>query len=157
MKHFSNKWISSKQARKQRKYRYNAPLHLRHKLISANVNKELRSKYGRSIPLRKGDKVKVMRGKLRGKEGKVDKINLKKLRVSIEGIQKQKKDGTKVNLYFNPSKLQIKELNLEDKERVKAIEKSREIIKQGEKKNPENKKFSGSLNSGGIKDVPEKK
>jgi len=115
---FSTKWISSKQARKQRKYRANAPLHLRHKFISSNLSKELRKKYGkRNFPLRKGDKVKIMRGKFSGKDGKIGSVNLKKLRVSIEGIQRQKKDGTKINVYFHPSKLQILEFSLEDKER----------------------------------------
>jgi ribosomal protein L24 len=41
------------------------------------------------------------------------------MRVSIEGIQIQKKDGTKVNVYIQPSNIQIQELNLEDKERIK--------------------------------------
>ncbi|MEM3405648.1 MAG: 50S ribosomal protein L24 [Candidatus Pacearchaeota archaeon] len=122
-KKFSIKWKSSKQKRKQRKYRFNAPLHIRKKLISANLSKELRKKYNRrSFPLRKGDLVKIMRGSFKGKSGKIEKINLKKLKVSIEGIQKQKKDGTKINIWFDPSKLQIIELNLEDKKRLKKLE-----------------------------------
>ena len=132
-KEFSTKWIASKQKRKQVKYRENAPLHIKHKLMSSNLNKELRKKYSRrSFPIRKGDKVKIMRGKFSGKEGKINKVDLKRLRVSIEGIQTQKKDGTKVNVYFNPSKLQIQELNLEDKKRLGAIQKKNNI-KPGEK------------------------
>lgn len=122
-KKFSIKWKSSKQKRKQRKYRFNAPLHIRKKLISANLSKELRKKYNRrSFPLRKGDLVKIMRGSFKGKSGKIEKVNLKKLKVSIEGIQRQKKDGTKINVWFDPSKLQIIELNLEDKKRLKKLE-----------------------------------
>jgi large subunit ribosomal protein L24 len=121
---FSKKWKASKQKRKQRKYRAMAPLHIRHKLMSANLSKALRKKYGRrSFPIRKGDDVKVMRGKFKNKTGKVGKVNLQKLRVSIEGLQIQKKDGTKVNVYFKPSNLQIQELNLEDKARVKRLKK----------------------------------
>jgi len=119
---FSNKWKRSKQKRKQRKFKANAPLHTRHKLVSGNLSKELRKKYGkRSLPVRKGDEVKVMRGKFKGKKGKINEINLTKLRASIEGIQRQKKDGTKVNVYFNPSNLQIQTLNLEDKNRNKVL------------------------------------
>ncbi len=130
-KKFSTQWKSSKQTRKQRKYLANAPLHLRHKLLSANLSKELRKKYKRrSFPVRKGDKVKIMVGKFKGKEGKVGSVDLKKLRVTIEGIQRQKKDGTKINVYFHPSNLQILELNLEDKERIKALE--RKIKKEEE-------------------------
>lgn len=124
---FSKKWKSSKQARKQRKYLMNMPLHLRHKIMSANLSKELRKKYNRrSFPIRKGDIVKIIDGSFKGKVGKINKVDLKKTRVSIEGIQKQKKDGTKINVYFYPSKLQIIELNLDDKERIKAITKQKE-------------------------------
>lgn len=121
---FSARWKGSRQVRKQRKYRLNAPLHIRHRLISANLKKELREKYKRrNFPLRKNDTVKVMRGKFKKKTGKISSVNLKKLKVSIEGIQVQKKDGTKVNVYFDPSNLQIIELNMEDKERIKSLEK----------------------------------
>jgi large subunit ribosomal protein L24 len=120
---FSTHWIGSKQPRKQRKYRYNLPLHLRHKLMSANLTKDLRKKYGRrNVPVRKNDVVKVMRGKFKKKTGKVSIVNLKKLKVAIESLQVQKKDGTKVNVYFDPSNIQITELNLDDKERTKSLE-----------------------------------
>jgi large subunit ribosomal protein L24 len=120
---FSTKWKSSKQKRKQRKYRFNASLHTRKKMISAHLSKELKKKYSkRSIPLRKKDVVKVTRGNLKGKTGKVNIVSLKKLKVSIEGLQRQKKDGTKINIFFEPSNLQITELNLEDKKRLKILE-----------------------------------
>ena len=55
-KQFSTQWNASKQPRKQRKYLANAPLHKRHKFMSANLIKELRKKYGkRNFPVRKGD------------------------------------------------------------------------------------------------------
>ncbi|MCD6381372.1 MAG: 50S ribosomal protein L24, partial [Candidatus Aenigmarchaeota archaeon] len=66
-KKFSKKWVSSKEPRKQRKYRYNAPLHIRQKLVSAHLTKELRNELGiRSLPVRKNDRVKIMRGKFKG-------------------------------------------------------------------------------------------
>jgi len=89
-------------------------------MLGANLSKELRAKYNkRSIPVKKGDKVKIMVGKFKKKEGKVVDVDLRTMRVSIEGIQIQKKDGTKVNVYIQPSNIQIQELNLEDKERIK--------------------------------------
>lgn len=134
-KQFSKKWKASKQARKQRKYLANLPLHLRHKLMNCSLSKELRKKYGRrSFPVRKNDIVRVMDGSFKGKTGKVNNVNLKKLKLSIEGIQRQKKDGTKVNIYFFPSKLRITELNLDDKERLKSINKKK--ITTGEKNAP---------------------
>ncbi len=121
---FSTSWKSSKQVRKQRKYRFHAPLHLRHKMLRAQLSKELRKKYRRrNFSLRKGDHVKVMRGSFKKKEGKVISIDLKKRVVIIEGIQRSKKDGSKIPVLFDPSQLMIKELILEDKERLKALEK----------------------------------
>lgn len=120
---FSTQWVGSRQPRKQRKYLANAPLHIRHKFISANLTKELRKKYGkRNFPVRKGDNVKVMVGEFKGKLGKIESVDLIKTRVLIAGIFRTKKDGTKVNVYFNPSNLQIRELNLDDKKRKAAIE-----------------------------------
>ncbi len=127
---FSSKWKSSIQKRKKAKYRANAPLHLRHKLVSCNLSKELRRKYGRrNAPLKKGDNVKIFRGKFKGKQGKVNHVDLGKLKVSIEGIQQQKKDGTKVNVYLDPSNLQIRELNL-DKKREESLNRKNALNKK---------------------------
>ena len=71
---FSTSWKSSKQPRKQRKYLANAPLHLKRKLLSVNLSKALREKVGkRNVVVKKGDKVKAMRGKFKNKQGKVSK------------------------------------------------------------------------------------
>ncbi|MEM4605525.1 MAG: 50S ribosomal protein L24 [Candidatus Pacearchaeota archaeon] len=132
-KEFSKKWKSSKQPRKQRKYLYNLPLHLRQKLLSANLEKSLRKKYGvRNIELVKGDEVKVMRGNFKGKTGKVDKIERKNNRVSIEGITKTKKDGTKVQVWFHSSKLKIIKLKEEDRRRFKNLEKKKQTAEKKE-------------------------
>lgn len=130
-KQFSTKWKGSKQPRKQRKYLARAPLHLKRKLLSANLDKSLRERYQkRSFSLRKGDTVKIMRGSFKGKTGKIENVDVKRIRVSIEKIQRSKRDGTKVNVFFKPSNLQIKELNLDDKERIKSIEKKIKKEKQ---------------------------
>lgn len=122
-KEFSKAWNASSKARKQRKYRHNAPLHLKRKFFSSNLSKELRKKYSRrNIEIRKGDTVKVMRGESKAKRGKITGFDNEKIKVYVEGIQKSKKDGTKVNISFDPSKLQIVELNAEDKKRIKKIE-----------------------------------
>jgi len=121
-KRFSKSWKSSKQPRKQRKYLANAPIHIRKKMISTNMSKELRKKYGkRSIQLRKGDTIKIMRGKFRGKQGKVTDIKQKIFGISVEGIQRKKQDGSKVNVKLQPSNLQIIELNTEDSKRSKFL------------------------------------
>lgn len=119
---FSRKWKRSKQPRKKRKYKARAPLHLKYKMLGAHLSKELKKKYSkRAITLRKGDIVKIVRGMFRKKQGKVSAINTKKGIAYIEGIQRTRRDGTKINVPFNPSNLIITELNLEDKKRIKKI------------------------------------
>ena len=123
MKNWSKHWKSSKKPKKQRKYRFNAPLHIRHKFIVSNLSKELRKKYGfRSLPLRKGDTVLIMQGKFKGKKAKVERIDLKNLKVYLEGINVTKQSGIKVAIPFDASKLQIIDLNLDDKRRMEIIE-----------------------------------
>ncbi len=140
-KHFSTHWKSSKKPRKQRKYLANAPLNLRRKFMSSNLSKELRKKYGkRNIPLRKGDMVRIMRGRFRKKTGKITVVYTKKMKVEVENMQIKKQDGSKANVKFNPSFLQITELNLEDRKRNKILieEKNKSEnrkINQGEEKN----------------------
>ncbi|MAG38425.1 50S ribosomal protein L24 [Candidatus Pacearchaeota archaeon] len=135
-KKFSTAWKASKQPRKQRKYKANAPLHTRHKFLSANLSKALREKYGkRSLPLRKGDEVLVMRGSFKKKRAKVVSVSSKDLKVTLENIQRTKKDGTKISVNFSPSVLQIQDLILEDKERIKALNRG----KKGSETKPENK------------------
>ena len=120
---FAASWKRSVQPRKQRKYRHNAPLHIRQKLVSAHLSKELRKKYSRrSINIRKGDNVKVMRGQFRNKQGKVEEVDLKKILVYISGIEVSKKDGTKARKPVHPSNLLVTELNIDDKMRSKVLE-----------------------------------
>jgi large subunit ribosomal protein L24 len=134
-KEFSTSWKGSKQARKQRKFVAKAPQHIRGKLISAHLSKDLRVKYSRrSFQLRKGDIVKIMNGEYKGKSGKVSLINSMSLRVAIEGIQITKKEGSKANIYFQPSNLMITELNLDDKRRVDSIKKDEKKVEKMEAK-----------------------
>jgi len=117
---FKKSWKASSQPRKQRKYAAKAPLHIKNKLVSANLSEDLRKKHSmRNITLRKGDSVLIMRGKFRGKKGKVTKILLKTSKIIIDGIQIKKKDGSKIDLKMEPSNLQIQELNMDDKKRFK--------------------------------------
>jgi large subunit ribosomal protein L24 len=113
----------STQPRKQRKFIYKAPLHIRHKLMSVTLSEELREQYGRrSLPVKKGDTVKVMRGDFRDHEGKIEKVELKNYRVMIEGMSVQKPDGNKVYHPVHPSNLMIIELDMEDEERNDIVE-----------------------------------
>lgn len=135
-KEFSKEWRASSKPRKQKKYLAKAPLHIKRKQLSTNLAKDLRKKQGtRNVELRKGDKVKILRGKYKGKEGKITKIITKTLKTYIEGIQTTKQDGSKVDVPIRPSNLQIIELNLEDKKRFKKTQNTKKEIKSVTKEN----------------------
>lgn len=110
---FSNAWRASSKPRKQRKYVFNAPLHIKVKMLNAHLSKDLGKKYGtRSLRLRSGDKVKIMRGNSRGKEGKIERVFTKLGVVYITGFERQKADGSKLMLPFQPSNLQIVQIGI---------------------------------------------
>jgi len=124
------------QPRKQRKMLFQAPLHIRFKHFSAPLSPSLKaSHHVNSIPVRTGDTVRIMRGDRKGSEGKVTKIDRKKYRLFIEGVTREKVDGTAVQAPIHPSKVMITSLNLDDKWRSKSlkIEVAKEVEKVGEK------------------------
>jgi large subunit ribosomal protein L24 len=120
---FSTTWKSSKQPRKQRKYRFNSPAHIKRKFLGAHLSKELRTKYKkRGITVVKGDTVKIVRGQFKKKTGKVSKVDYQNYKVYIEGIENIKKDGNKTQIPITPSNLIITTLKLDDKKRVALLE-----------------------------------
>ena len=122
---FVKSWKSSIQPRKQRKYRYNAPYHTLTKFLTVTLSKELRQKQGkRNIPIRAGDKAKILRGSHKGKTGNIERVSRELRKVYIGGIEQTRKDGNKSLVPFEPSNLMITELNLKDKRRIKGEKKS---------------------------------
>ena len=118
---FNKSWNSSKQPRKQVKFRANAPNHIKRTLMGSTLDKPLREKYGRrNIEVRKGDEVKIMRGKFKGKQGKVGEVDVGNCRIQVNGIQRTKAGGEKLITWFHPSKVKIIILNTDDNRRLKS-------------------------------------
>jgi len=129
---------------KQRKRLFQAPDHIRYKHFAAPLSPELRKTYGtRSLPVRRGDTVRIMRGDRKGFEGKVSSVDRKKFRIYIEGLTREKVDGTTVFVPVHPSKVMITKLNLDDKWRRKILERRKkakeaaEAVEKVEEKAPE--------------------
>ncbi len=124
-KEWSPEWTGSSQPRKQRKYRCNAPLHIRRKFLSAHLSPELRERFGtRSMVLRKGDGVLVMKGEFKGIRGSVERVDTKRSKIYMEEIKVKKVDGSEVQKALEPSNLMITKLSLDDKRRQSVIERS---------------------------------
>lgn len=112
----------------QRKRLFQAPLHLRYKQFAAPLSAELKRARGfNALPVRRGDTVRIMRGDRKGIEGKVSKIDRKNYRISVEGVTREKVDGTAIPVLIHPSKVMIINLNLDDKWR-------RDMVNRKEKK-----------------------
>lgn len=100
-------------AKTERKKRYSAKLHRKKKLMHVHLSKDLRAKLKgrkRAVLVRKGDKVKVMRGTHAGFAGKVARVNYNKMKVYLEGLSVKNARGTEMLLPFEPSNLILIEL-----------------------------------------------
>ena len=116
---------------KQRKMLFQAANHRRHKHFAAPLSSELKASRGvRALPVRSGDSVRIMRGYHKGFEGKVTRIDRKKYRIYVEGLTREKVDGTTIFVPIHPSKVMITRLNLDDKWRKKILERKKEARKK---------------------------
>ncbi|VDM94771.1 unnamed protein product [Onchocerca ochengi] len=116
-----NHFVSSS-ARKARKAHFNAPSHIRRKLMSAPLTKDLRNKHGiRSIPIRIDDEVTVTRGHYKGNAGRVMRVYRKKFVIHIDKITREKANGSTVHIGIHPSKVALTKLKM-DKDRRAMIE-----------------------------------
>lgn len=114
--------MKSKKPSKQRKMLYNAPLHIRHKFLSAHLSKDLIKRWKkRSLSVRKGDEVKVMRGEFKGTIGKISDVDLKRLKVYIENVKRKKVSGEEVHVPVSPSNLLLINPVMDDKKRLDII------------------------------------
>mgnify|MGYP001416956351 CR=1 FL=1 len=102
---------------------YRAVNNIRSKQIGTTLSKQLRQKYHRrSIRIVNGDTVKILRGEYKGIDGKVTKISLDKNSIAVEGVQREKLKGGKIDLYIHSSNAVITSLNTEDNWRIKKLE-----------------------------------
>ena len=128
--------MSSKQPRKQRLAHYTAPYHRRHREMSAPIDRGLRERqlsrgfmYPRAIPVRKGDRVMIVRGEGKtGSASKIAKIDRKARKVYVEGFTYFKSDGTELQRPIDASNLVIINPDWSDVRRRKLLNRVNESI-----------------------------
>ena len=98
--------------------------------MSNNLRKDHNTKSMRVV---KGDTVKIMRGEYKGVEGKVEKLNTVKGKLSIEGVQREKIKGGQVKVQIHASNVRITSLHLDDKYRKNKIGNQEQINKSSRK------------------------
>ncbi|MDP2973944.1 MAG: 50S ribosomal protein L24 [Candidatus Diapherotrites archaeon] len=127
--------IESSKPKKQRKYLYSKPLHKRQKDLSGHLSKKLRQALGkRSLQLRKGDTVRVMKGAKRNSEGKIMSVDYKKSTVCIEKLTRKKTDGTEIPLPVKACNLLVTDVDRSDSRRFKKQPKGEKAAEKHEAK-----------------------
>jgi large subunit ribosomal protein L24 len=87
------------------------------------LSENLRSKYKRrSARPRVGDSVRIIRGEFKDVEGKVTKVLVRKGKINVEGVNKEKMAGGTAPLPIDSSKVMITQLNMDDKTRKRKLE-----------------------------------
>lgn len=125
---WSKFWKSSTQKRKQRKYLFNAPLSVKHRLVNVALSKELRKEHGtRSVPVRVGDFVTIETGQFKKQSGKVTKVSLARTKVYVENVGVKRSDGSQNQYPIHPSNLVITKLDLTDKARADKLKLVKEV------------------------------
>ena len=122
----------SKSPRKQRRRVQNATLHERKNMLKCRLDEFLQEEYGlRSLVVKKGDLVRIMRGQFRDTEGKVTEVSYKKGVVYLDNATITKADGKESSVPIHPSNLLLVKLELND-ERKTLIEKKVMTVAESE-------------------------
>ncbi len=108
---------------KQRKRQANADKNTRRKQMSAHLSEDLMLEFDRrSMPIREGDTVEIMRGDFAGTEGEVLDVDRHGIEIEIDGVTNRRADGTQIPRPIHPSNVRITDLHLTDPKRRAAIE-----------------------------------
>lgn len=126
------KKVSSKSPGKQRKKLYSSPIHTNKNRLKCRLDEFLQEEYGlRSIVVKTGDLVKIMRGQFRDTEGKVIRVSYTDVRVYLDSAIVAKADGKEVNIPIHPSNIMLVKLELDD-ERKQLIESKVMMVAESE-------------------------
>jgi ribosomal protein uL24 len=113
----------SSKPNKVRKRMYTAPQHKRRKQLTARLIESLRDKHGISkTSIRKGDSVLITRGDFSDIEGKVESVDYKTCRITVEGVDREKADGSRILMKIPPSTVMITKLQTDKRRRLSGEE-----------------------------------
>ena len=116
------KKVSSKSPGKQRKKIHSSPVHDNKKRLKCRLDEFMQEEHGlRSLVVKTGDLVRIMRGQFRDTEGKVIRVDHKDVEVFLDNATVTKADGKEVNIPVHPSNIMLVKLELDD-ERKQLIE-----------------------------------
>merc|ERR1711862_161081 len=116
--------------RKNRRAHFQAPSHLKYKLMSVHLSKEMREKHAiRCMPVRKDDEVMIVRGKNKGHSGKVTDVYRRRWCLYIDGLSKNKPNGQPVRVPIDASNCVLTKIKLTKDRQDLIVRKARNSAK----------------------------
>lgn len=114
---------TSRKPGKQRKRQANASHQQRRKMMSAHLSEDLMLEFDRrSMPVREGDTVEILRGDFKGHEAEVLGVDRARIQLEVDGVTNRRADGTQIPRPIHPSNVRLTDLHLTDPKRRAAIE-----------------------------------
>ncbi|HEV2519586.1 MAG TPA: 50S ribosomal protein L24 [Thermoplasmata archaeon] len=123
----------SRQPRRQRLARFEADHFERRRRMAVPLSREMRRRYGRrSLPVRKGDTVRILSGSYKGREERVAKVSRRDYSVTLDNVTTKTGDQKLKPLPIQLTHLVLTRLNLSDAWRRRVLK-----VPEGEVPEPE--------------------
>jgi len=106
------------------RHQHEALVQARRKYLSASLSPNLQSQYPgvKTMIVIEDDSIQIVKGDRKMTEGKVLHVNTKTGKISIEGVNRTRLDGTTVQIPIRVENLMITKLNLKDNWRKKILD-----------------------------------
>ena len=127
----------SSSPRRQRRALYNATTFERRRRMTVPLSRDLRKRFGRrSVPVRKGDTVRVLSGSFVGREERVAKVNRRDYSVTLDNVTLKTAEEKLKPLALRTSHLVLTRLNLADAWRRRTLKVREEDVTPEERGEP---------------------
>jgi large subunit ribosomal protein L24 len=108
--------------RRQRRALYEAPTAQRRRRMTVKLSRELKGRFHRrSVPLRKGDTVRVLAGSFKGREERIAKVDRRAYTVTLDNVTLKSAEEKLKPLAIRTAYLVLTRLNLSDPWRRRAL------------------------------------
>ncbi|MEM2940898.1 MAG: 50S ribosomal protein L24 [Thermoproteota archaeon] len=105
--------------------------HLAYKASSVHLSRELRAKHGfRSLPVRTGDRIMIVKGDYKGVEGDVNRVDRVKGRVYVSGVYRENARGEQRLVPIPLNSVILIKIDEKDKWRKRVLERKSKSVKE---------------------------
>lgn len=105
--------------------------HLAYKGSSVHLSRELRAKHGfRSLPVRTGDRIMIVKGDYKGVEGDVNRVDRVRGRVYVSGVYRENARGEQRLVPIPLNSVILVKIDEKDKWRQRVLERKRKSARE---------------------------